>query len=447
LVLTANLDGEMGKLIAELNMQDLQGNTRAFKSRGIGLDVELKQARQAFNLKLSSPLAGSLDAQQVNLSNLVIALSASGDDLPNKLITSELKGSVQVDGERESVQVSLTGGLLQSQVGAKVAVKGFADPAIRFDVNVDQFDADLYLPKKTAAAPANQEATPEQPFDLSALQNLNINGSLRVGALKVANVKSTKLHVDVKANNGLVSVAPLAADLYRGSINGTIEVNASKTTPVFTIKQNMNGVQLGPLIKDALDVDMVEGGGNVNINLTTQGNTVTALKKALNGTLAFNLAEGAIKGIDLSKLVRGAQQLGVKGGVKTLKPSKDDKTAFSELQASFKVSNGVAHNDDLLVKAESLRVTGSGDVDLGNDSLDYKVKATLAETIDGKSSSLTVPVHLSGMFSELKYTVDYGAIIADLAKQKLENKQDEIKSKVKDKVQEKLKGGLKNLFK
>jgi AsmA protein len=358
-----------------------------------------------------------------------------------------MKGSVQVDGERESLQVNLAGGLLQSQVSAKFALKGFSDPAIRFDVNVDQFDADLFLPKKSPAVTSKKEAVPEQPFDLSALQKLNLNGSIRVGALKVANVKSAKLRVDVKANKGLVSLAPLAAELYRGTISGSLELNATKSIPVFTIKQNMTGVQLGPLIKDALDFDIVEGGGNVNVNLITQGNTVTALKKALNGALAFNLAEGAIKGIDLSKLVRGALHLGAEGGVKTLKPGKDDKTAFSELQASFKVSNGVARNNDLLIKAESLRVTGSGEIDIGNDSLDYGVKATLAETIDGKSSSLTVPVHLSGMFSELKYTVDYGAIIADLAKQKLDNKQEEIKSKLKDKVQDKLKDGLKNLFK
>jgi AsmA protein len=335
--------------------------------------------------------------------------------------------------------------LLQSQVKAKLALKGFAEPAIRFDVDVDQFDADLYLPKKSAATPAQAqaEAAPEQPFDLSALQKLNLEGSLRVGALKVAKVKSSQLRVDVKANRGQINVSPLSANLYQGSINGSIALNAAQSRPSFAIKQNLSGVNLGPLIKDALDLDMVEGKGNVSVNLTTQGNTVTALKKGLTGALSLNLNDGAIKGINLTRLVRGAQNLGQGGGIQTLKPAADDKTEFSELKASFKVNNGVAHNDDLLVKSQSLRVTGNGDVDIGNSSIDYMSKATLAESVDGKGGSITVPVRLNGMFADLKYTVDYGAIVADIAKQKIDAKKEELKQQ----LQEKLKGGLKDLFK
>jgi len=370
-------------------------------------------------------------------------VNATGDKLPNKSVSSEMKGSVQVDAGRESVQLNLAGGLLQSQVKAKLALKGFSEPAIRFDVDVDQFDADLYMPKKSAATPVKTEPAPEKPFDLSALQKLNLEGSLRIGALKVANVKSTKLRIDVKANKGQINVSPLSANLYQGSMNGSVAVNAAQATPSFIVKQNLSGVQLGPLIKDAVDLDMVEGKGNMTVNLTTQGNTVSALKKSLNGAVALNLADGAIKGINLSKLVRGAQNLGQGGGVQTLKPGKDDKTEFNELKASFKVNNGVAHNDDLLVKSQSLRVTGNGDVNIGNDSINYMARATLAESVDGKGGSITVTVRLSGPFADLKYTVDYGAIVAGIAKQKIDARKDELK----EKLQEKLKGGLKNLLK
>lgn len=449
LLINANLQGETGKVIAAFALQDLQGNTNSFKSSGLVLDVELKQAEQAFKLKISTPLVGSVDSRQINLSNLVFAVSATGDKLPNKSISSEMKGSVQVDAGRENVQLNLTGGLLQSQVKAKLAVKGFAEPAIRFDVEVDQFDADLYLPKKAAAAPvqAQADAAPEQPFDLSGLQKLNLEGSLRVGALKVASVKSSQLRIDVKASKGQINVSPVSANLYQGSINGSIALNAALSRPSFAIKQNLSGVNLGPLIKDALDLDMVEGKGNVSVNLTTQGNTVTGLKKGLNGALVLNLNDGAIKGINLTRLVRGAQNLGQGGGVQTLKPAADDKTEFSELKASFKVNNGVAHNDDLLVKSPSLRVTGNGDVDIGNSSINYATRTTLAESIDGKSSSLTVPVQLNGPFADMKFKVDYGAVVADVVKQKVDAKIDAKKEELKQQLQEKLKGGLKDLFK
>ncbi|HQS57964.1 MAG TPA: AsmA family protein [Gallionellaceae bacterium] len=445
----ARLDGEMGKVIAALSLQDMQGNSSSFKSGELVLDVDFKQPEQAFKLKLSTPLVGSLEAKQLNLSSLVFALNATGEKLPNKSVSSEMKGSVQIDGGRESVHLNLAGGLLQSQIKAKLALKNFSSPAIRFDLDVDQFDADPYLPKKSAAAAAAEksETAAEQPFDLSALKKLNVQGGLRLGSLKIANIKSSQLRVDVKALDGQVDINPLSANLYQGSMKGSIAVNARQSRPSFEIRQTLSAVQIGPLLKDAVDLDIAEGKGNVGINLTTQGNTVSALKKALHGTLGVNLANGAIKGVDLGKLVHGAQNIGQGKGVETLKPVATDRTDFTEFKANFKVNNGVAHNDDLLVKSQSLRVTGNGDVDIGNSSINYGVKATVADSVDVKKGSLTIPVQLSGPFADLKFKVDYGAVVADVVKQKVDAKIEEKREELKKQLQEKLKGGLQNLFK
>ena len=448
LLLNANLDGSIGKVVAMLSLQDMQGNAKSFKSSGLALDVDFKQAGQAFKLNLSTPLVGSLDEKQINFSNLVLALNATGEKFPGGSISSEMKGSVQLDGERESVQLNLAGGLLQSQVKAKLAVKGFSIPVIRYDVEIDQFDADLYLPKKPAPeANAKANPVPEQPFDLSALQQLNLEGSLRVGSLKVANVKSSKLRIDVKASKGLITLNPLMTNLYQGNINGSVSVDVTKPMPIFVVKENLSGVQLGPLVKDIASFDMIEGKGNVVVNLSTSGNLVSLLKKNLSGSVGVNMADGAIKGVNLTKIVSAAQNLGQAGSMQTLKPNSEDKTEFAELKANFKINNGIAHNDDLLVKSQSLRVVGSGDVDIGNSSINYSTKTTLAESVDTKNGSITVPVQLNGPFSDLKINVDYGAIIKDIAKQKIETKKEQLKDELQEKLKSGLKDGLKGLFK
>ncbi len=446
LAVNAKLDGDIGKLAAAVTLQDLQGNAQTFKSGGLAVDADFTQPQQAFKLKLTTPVVGSMAAKQINLSNLVIALNATGDKLPGKSISSELKGSIQADAERESVNLTLAGGLLQSQVKTKLAVKGFTVPAIRFDVEVDQFDADPYLPKsEKKTEQVKTEAAPEQPFDLSALRKLNLNGSIRVGSLKVANVKTSKLRVDVKAQQGIVTVSPMSASLYEGGTSGSMEVNANPAVPAFSVKQTLSGVQLGPLIKDAANFDMVEGKANLNVALTSQGNTVSAIKKGLNGTVALNMANGAIKGINLSKLVHGVQNMG--GGMETLKPAAGDRTEFDELKANFKMSSGVAHNDDLTVKSQSLRVTGAGDIDIGNSSINYGVKTTVADAVDAQNGSLTIPLQIQGPFTDLKFKVDYGAVVRDVAKQKIEKRKQELQEDLKNKLQEKLKGGLQGLFK
>ena len=446
IALSAKLDGALGNVIAALSIPGIEGTAGSFKVSSMLLDVDVKQPEQTFKLKLTSPVTGSIEAQQFNLSDLKLALNATGDKLPGKSINSELKGGIRADLSRQNIEGNLEGGLLQSQIKAKFAVKNFNVPMIRYDLEVDQFDADPYMPKKTAETKEQskgRKAEPEQPFDLSALKTLNVEGSLRVGSLKAANVKVAQLRVDVKATNGQVNIAPLSAKLYQGSIDGKASLNAA--TYNFAVNEKLTGVDIAPLLKDAADLDLAEGRGNIALDLTTQGNTVSGLKKALNGKASVDLANGAIKGINLNKLVQGIQSLGKETRIQTLGVDKNEKTDFSEFKASFKIHSGVAHNDDLAVKSTVLRITGKGDIDIGHDNMNYNAKAIFAKTEGGKTA--TLPVNIAGAFDNLKFNVDYGALVADVAKQKIDEKKEQVKQDAKAKMQEELKKGLKGLFK
>lgn len=446
-----------GDVAVMVSAQDFSGDVQSFHSDALALELDAKQPQQEFKLKFSSPVSGDLKAGRYSLPALAVAVTATGDALPQKSVSSEMKGSAELDTAHQSATVNLAGGLLQSQVKARLALNGFSEPAIRFDADVDRFDADVYLPKKTGAAPqqpqsaagakpAATEPTAAKPFDLSALRKLNLDGNLRVGALKVANVKSSQLRLGVKAHNGVLNLDPLAADLYDGHVAGKLGVIVTAARPVFSANLNLNGVSIAPLLKDAANFDMLEGKGNVQLSLNAQGDTVPALKQGLNGSVSLNLADGAVKGINLAKTLRSVGKL---GGSQTQGADNNEKTDFSELKASFKIKNGVAHNDDLSLKSPLLRVSGSGDVDIGHDSVNYLTKATLAMTLEGQGgkdsvSGLTVPVRVNGPYSDLKYTLDFGSMIGDAAKQKLESKKEEVKNKLMDQLKG---GGLKGLFK
>jgi len=444
LKLNAKLNGAAGNLAASLAIPGIEGNAQSFRISALTLDMDLKQPEQTFKLKMSSPLSGNIKSGKFDLDNLGVEVTATGDNLPNKSVSSQMKGSVHIDAENKIVQANFAGGLLQSQIKARVGVKGFAKPAINFDVDVDKFDADLYMPKKSAPGSKAQSKAAEQPLDLSALRALNLDGNMRIGSLKVANVKLSQLHLGVEAHNGLVNLSPMSANLYQGTMNGSLGINAQHT-PGFVIKQKLNGIAVAPLLKDAANLDLAEGKGNIVLNLTTQGNTVSELKKALDGNVSVNLANGAIKGINLTKLVQGLQNLSLNTRTQTLGVDKSEKTEFSQFKASFKVHNGVAHNDDLEVKSTVLRLSGNGDIDIGHDSLNYNARAALAKTEQGRTA--TLPVNVSGPFDALKFKVDYGSLLVDVAKQRIDEKKEKVKEDAKAKLQEELKKGLKDLFK
>jgi AsmA protein len=441
------------KFAADISLPGVDTNGQTFKVRDLALNAEMQQPQQAFKVRLNTPVEGNLETQRFTLSGLKLALNATGDALPNKSVSSELGGDVRIDLKQQAVSVKLGGGLLQSKLTVDASVNDFAHPAIRFKADVDQVDADLYLPKKPAgAAPAagkGGEAAPEQPFDLSGLRDLDVDGSLTLGALKVMNVKASKLRVDVKARNGEVNV-PMSLNLYQGSAKLAARVDAAPARPTFEVKGDLAGVDVGPLAKDAANLDLVEGRGNIALNLTTQGNLVSALKKGLNGTVGVNLKDGAVKGINLQKLVQGLQQLSKSTRAESVGIGKEEKTAFTEFKANLKVHNGVAHNDDLSIKAPpTVHVTGHGDIDIGDSSINYEAKVTFSKTQHGGSG--TLPVYLTGPFTDLKYRVDIGALAASVAKQKVQEKvqaeKEKAREEIKSKATEELKRGLKGLFK
>lgn len=423
----AKITNPQGTTGVNLTLPGIEGTAQAFKSGAMTLDLDMKQGDLTVKSKLSSPVSGNLQTQQVSLPKLVASISASGPNLPGKSLSGELAGSASVDAVKQNVQANLAGKIADSNIKARLGVAGFTPPGINFDIDIDQLDIDRYMPAAGGKSAGGQKQ-PEQPFDLSGLKNLRANGTLRIGSLRASGVKASNVRLDIKSNGGRVDVSPLAANLYQGALNGALAINAAPATPTFAVRQNLNGVSIGPLLKDLADKDILEGRGNVALDVTTQGNTVAALKKALNGRTAVRLADGALKGIDIAGSIRNAKaRLGTLKGEQTQQADAKQKTDFSELTATFNIRNGVAGNNDLSMKSPLLRVGGEGDINIGEDSLNYLIKASIVGTIKGQGGQdlgdlrgVTVPVRVSGPLTAPSYKLDFSAMATEVVKQKAE---------------------------
>jgi AsmA protein len=421
-------------------------------------DFSLKGPQRTIqaNLKIAG-VQGS--AKALSIPSLTAELAMSGSDMP-RAFKVPLSGSVQADLDKQTASADLTSRFDESNIKAKLGLAKFSPPAYTFDLNVDKLNLDQYFPPKPKAAPASAPAgkdagkgeaakQEDSPVDLSALKDLNANGKLQFGALQAKGLKLANLKAEIRAANGRLDVSPHSANLYDGSLSGALSVQAAGNR--ITLKESMSNVSVGPLLRDVAQQDRLEGRGNVTLDVNGGGATVNTIKRSLDGTAKVNLRDGAIKGIDIGALLNKVKSLG--GKSEEGSASGKDETKFTELNASFAIKNGVAHNQDLDVKAPLIRVTGAGDIDIGSSSLDYVAKAAVVATTKGQGgagleqlSGITVPVKLSGPFDAMKYKVDYGAVAGDLAKSKVGEKAKEAIEKNKDKVGEQVRDRLKGLL-
>lgn len=345
-----------------------------------------------------------------------------------KTKASNIRIDLKADGQKLNLN-PLAAKVDDSQINANIGISRFQNPIFSFNVDIDKLDADRYIVKSDQPA---AKTSGDTPIDLSALKKLNASGEAKIGWLKLANVKTQNVNIGLKAADGLATVSPFAANLYQGSMSGILKVDA-RTTPSISFKQDMKNIAIGPLLVDAINNDMLDGKGTLNVDVTTTGNSVNALKKALAGKAAVNLADGAVKGIDIAGTVRDIKsKLNVLKNQTSLSGDDKKKTDFSELSASFDIKNGVAHNEDLAMKAPILRLAkgdSRGDIDIANETINYLAKPTIVKSLKGQGGAdldslagLSIPVKITGTFAEPKFGMDFAAIGTAAAKSQLLDK-------------------------
>jgi AsmA protein len=447
LSLAATLTGSKRNITAKLALSGVEGNAKALKIGKLALDLDAKAGETTAKGRLESPVNADLAAQILALENLAGRIDISNPQMPMKQLALPISGKLRTDLAKQSATLELGTRFDDSKIALKLNVAKFAPLALGFDLDIDQLNVDKYLPP--AAAKPVEKAPKDDRLDFSALKGHDVHGTIRIGALQASKLKLAKLNATLKLAGGRLDVAPLSLNLYEGTANGSLMLNANGNQ--LALKQNLAGISINPLMKDLADKDLLEGRGNVALDIASLGDSVAAMKKALGGTASLSLKDGAIKGINLAQSLRDIKgKLGAASGKRedtTQQARAGDKTDFSELTASLKIAGGVARNDDLAMKSPFLRLSGAGDIDIGGGQVNYVAKASVVSTSAGQGGKdlehlkgLTVPVRVSGPFESLSYKLELGSLVADAAKAKVEEKKEEIKAKAQDQVKDKLKG-------
>ncbi len=255
----------------------------------------------------------------------------------------------------------------------------------------------------------------------------------------------TNVVIVLKGKNGLVQLAPLKADLYKGTINLKTDIDARGKTPKLKIVHELKNVQIGDLLMATTGSEEFTGAANISANITTLGNDKDRLIKNSNGKINLLVTDGHIKKLDILDTLRKADAL-LKGR-SAATGSQEKNTKFTELKGTFNVKKGIVHNDDLASKSPLMSFTGKGYADLPKEYLDYTLKVRLLNSvkIDDKTQGADykgkeIPYTIKGKFSELSQEANLSKMVQDEVKKSVEKK---LNKKLEEKFGDKYKGLLK----
>ncbi|NVK34655.1 MAG: AsmA family protein [Rhodobacteraceae bacterium] len=251
------------------------------------------------------------------------------------------------------------------------------------------------------------------PIDFAGLNAVNLDVSIKTSEIRWDKLKIDQSALSAKIQDGMLTANLTDLKLYEGSGSGAVTLNGKAETPELTAQFSLGGAQALPLLKDAADFDWIAGTSRISFDVTSRGGSQKALVDALNGAAEFSFADGAIRGINIPKMVRSLS-------VQTLlgwQDSSNETTDFSSLSASFAIANGIATNSDLSLVGPLVRMSGSGTTNMPAQTLDWRVEPKIVASLsaeeqsDGELAGLGVPIIAKGSWAQPRIYPDITGIL------------------------------------
>ncbi len=356
-----------------------------------------------------------------------------------------------------------------SALTGSASVVNFEKPKLKFDLNLTELNLDSYLPEDTEED--NDVSGGEALIvPMAAFKDIDANGSFKAAKLVSGGVALTDIDVVVKSTPGNVTITP-RAKLYDGKLGGEIAFNNSGAQSSLTVKNNIDLVQLSPLLNDAIDSDMLRGIGTLGLDLLV---TEVNGKQSNQGTIKLLANKGALSGIDvyniIGKLNNAANLYSSFSGDQQPQTddakvvgNKSDSTEFSELLGTFYLNDFLMTNDDLKFKGPGFEITGAGQFDLEKENMDYNVNLVIQDNIAGVGgegirqllgpklnwlAGKQIPVRCTGSFESPTCLPDVKALYSFYLSSKLDEKKAElVQEKLGIEVEEGKKVRTKDIFK
>jgi AsmA protein len=234
---------------------------------------------------------------------------------------------------------------------------------------------------------------PSDPIDASGLSALDAQVDLRASEIKLDATSIGAVDIGAKLGNGRLALDIRKISAYEGLLSGALAVDGRSGLAVEG-DLAASGMQLRPLLTQIAGYDRLLGPLAGQIGFSAAGGSVDALMKSLSGAGKLDIGQGELQGFDIAGMLRNLDTSFRGAGAKTV---------FNSVTGTFTIDKGVLRNDDLLLDAPLISVTGAGAVNIGGRSVDYRLAPAAA--------GVSVPVLISGPWASPGIRPDLAGVV------------------------------------
>ncbi|MBB5519416.1 AsmA family protein [Amphiplicatus metriothermophilus] len=292
---------------------------------------------------------------------------------------------------------------------------------------VGALDLRPYLPPPAENA-AGFPAWSEEKLDFSGLRNIDADIDATAEQIFLNNLTFGRSRLKLLIDDGRLTAEIPELGVYGGAGSGRLVVNARGATPSLSGVFDVGAVQAQPFAEDLMRIDRLLGLGGFKLEFTAAGSTQAAIMRSLDGAGGFDLADGAIKGVNLAKLAQAVSNLRQQGfnpaavaAAVAAAQAPHEETEYSEFLSRFSIADGVVDAPTISLVGPFVQMAGTGKIDLPAQTLDLRLIPKASTAADGEGGrSLAIPLRVSGTFAQPRIAVDVEALARGRAESALQ---------------------------
>ncbi len=264
----------------------------------------------------------------------------------------------------------------------------------------------------SGTAPVASHGWSNEPFGLDGLGVMDADIRLSASNIDLGEYDLGAGAVSIALQDSRLVLEIAEVNAYSGQLSGNIVINARGDRPSMTAKINSSEIAIGPLLNDIADNGRLVGVTNMVLDLASSGISLRDVVGNLSGAGQIQVTDGEIVGINIASALNGLQR----GDISTLMIGNNGRTQFDFLEASFTIAAGVATNNDLMTRGPAFSALGSGTVNIPQETLDYKVRASLLDQTrpeEGEPGAplFEVPMSIRGSWAAPRIRPDLTGLI------------------------------------
>ncbi|MEA2898770.1 MAG: AsmA protein [Bradyrhizobium sp.] len=355
-----------------------------------------------FDIKAALP-AGAMERQNIPLE---LTLDSPG------LFGRSLSAKAQVRMNSSVLAINgLSGTLDGVQFNGWASADLSSKPLVKVDLDFQRLDLGT-ASRGRPAAPRPGKPWSNEPINLAGLNYVDAQIRISTAELNIGDARFAPAAVDAALGGGVLKAQFSHLGVYGGEAEGELTVDVSVNNPSYILRSDLAGVRALPLLSGLADFDKIDGKMQAKLAFRSSGASQRAIVSSLSGTAFVVFQDGAIRDLNVAKMIRSLTS----GTLSGWQQGQDQTTDLTQLSASFHVEQGQATTSNLTLVGPLVRMTGAGTVDLAAKTLAFRVEPKLVMTTEGQGSAanpvgLGIPVAIEGPWAEPRIYPDVAGML------------------------------------